>query len=245
MGIHRDFNHLDRFYASWSDALQEFIGNAVLGLRLTALDATTIRVAADSGSGMVAVGVAGRWRYRKSNYDRIVSGSAGVKDIYIVAVTENDFTGVLPIPQDPDATDYNFEVRIVTTATTPTGVVAYRKVGEVDWDGAKITGLRQTVGAADQTLPSYPTAPRPDAPAEVVRGATAQTANLSEWRTAAGALLFAIEASGKLKPASRPDYTLVGTSADRTIDVSTVTGFEVVNVLSTLITDLMSQGLAQ
>lgn len=201
-GIHRNFDHLDVLYASWTDSLQQFIGNLTTGLRLSAPNATTVRArSTDSQDGM-SVGIQGRWRYSSANVDRTVSGSAGVKDVFIVAVTDNDFVGA---GDDPDETNYAFELRVVTTATTPAGVAAYRKIGEVDWDGNVITGIRQLTGAGDTTAPVTPTAPRPEIVPVIAKGAASQTANLFEARDNSGNLKASIDKDGNLDLAGTID----------------------------------------
>jgi microcystin-dependent protein len=142
MGAHRNFDDRDKLFASWTDAIQEFISTLVVNLKLTQLSTRSIRAAASADEGQVSIGFAGPWRYRTSNYDLTISGSAGTQDIYAVAVTANDFAGA---GNDPDETDYNWELRAVASGTRPTSVAHFRKVGEVDWNGSAITDIRQTI----------------------------------------------------------------------------------------------------
>lgn len=162
---HRDFDDEQKFYASWTDAIQEFIGTLVSNFRLQITSTTSISFPASAGSGQVSVGLAGRFRYLTTAYVLGgFTGTAGIRDVFVVCTSENDFTGA---GNDPDSTVYAFELRQVAHDATPGSVTAYRKVAEVDWDGSKIVGLRQLVGAGDQTLPAYPTAPNSDSPAMV------------------------------------------------------------------------------
>jgi hypothetical protein len=141
MGKHRNYDDEDILYASWTDALQEFISNLVSNFRLVYVNTTTVRAEASSGMGQVSVGFGGPWRYRASNYDLTISGGPGTKTIWAVAVSANDFEGP---SEDPDETEYAFELRS-TTGAEPGSVALSRKVGEVDWDGTKITAIRQTI----------------------------------------------------------------------------------------------------
>ena len=211
---HRDFAHGGVFYASFTDALQEYISTIASNIRLTAPTTTSVRVSASAESGQAAIGIEGLWRYRDDATDATVSGGAGVKDIYVVAVNANDFVGA---GDDPDETVYDFELRSVVSGGTPSSVEAYRKIGEADWDGTKITGLRQIVGAGDQTLPAYPTAARTDTPALVARGIASQAADIFIVENSAGTDLFNVQPDGDVVitgdlTISGGDLTLGGTA---------------------------------
>lgn len=149
MGKHRNFDHKDVLYASWTDALQEFISNYAQGARMYKVKSDTVGVKASSGTGQVAIGFGGPWRYVSEDLSVLVSGGAGTKDIYVVAVTENDFVGA---GEDPDETDYDFELRVVNHEATPSSVAYYRKLGEVTWDGAAITALKQTLDSVSGAM---------------------------------------------------------------------------------------------
>lgn len=165
---YRDLDKGDVLPASWTDALQEFISTLVSNVRLTLASATTIQVVAGSGSAQAAAGIEGLWRYRSTTASVVVSGAAGSRNVYLTA-SANTFGGA-----DADTTDYNFT--LVALTGTPTGVAGYRKIGELQWDGAKVTQLRQTVGHDDATLPITPTAPAVDVSAVRVLGAAGQAA---------------------------------------------------------------------
>lgn len=195
MSKHRDFNDLQIFYASFTDAIQEFIGSAVIGFRLAAASATAITVAAGSGSAQASIGIGGRWRYRSSDFALTISGGAGVKDIFAVTVLDNDFTGA---GNDPDSTVYDWELRATTTGGTPSSVAAYRKIGEVDWDGSKIIGIRQLIGLGDSTFPIDAKPVRVDGTAVRATGLASQVGDIFQVLKSDGTKYFAIEADGDI-----------------------------------------------
>lgn len=140
--MHRDLNQGDVLPASLLDALQEFVGSADTNLQLTIANPTTVRAVADTGAGQSSFGINGLWRWRTANHDVAVSGAAGTRDVFAVA-SANSFTSA-----DIDNTDYNWYLQVVASGATPTGntpagnpIVAYRKVGQLAWDGAAITSL--------------------------------------------------------------------------------------------------------
>jgi hypothetical protein len=168
----------DVFPAYWTDAIQEFTGSWVAGLRLTTPSASVVRVVAGSGSDQVAIGVDGLYRYRTSLQEVTISGSTGTYNLY-AAVSANSIAGIT------DSTDYNWYLYFGTSA--PSGAIAgagtigaTRKIGEVDWDSSAgaITGLRQLTGSGDVTLPLNPTAPLLSVTPLTVRGVASQSANL-------------------------------------------------------------------
>ena len=168
------------FTARWTDAIQEFTGTLVAGLRLSLSAANTVSVAASTGNDQVAIGVNGLYRYRSATTTLAISGATGTYDLY-ATVSANNFS-------PSDTTDYNWYLAFVASgASAPTGntpnaqaITATRKIGEVDWDNtaSKITGLRQLTGAVDVTLPITPTAPSAAVVPFTVRGAASQTGNL-------------------------------------------------------------------
>lgn len=138
MPKYRDFNPGDVLPASWTDAIQEFIGTAFINFSLVQTDNVTIQVPASSGDGQVAVGINGLWRYNTANVNAAhPGGAAGQYDVY-VTTTDNVFSNT-PSP-DTDLTNYAFGLVIKPLATPPVAA-HYRKVGQVTWDGSKITAI--------------------------------------------------------------------------------------------------------
>lgn len=204
---YRNLDSGDVLPASWTDAIQEFVGTLATNLRLRLQAANVVEAAASSGSAQASVGPGGLWRYRTTTATATVSGSAGTKDIYVVA-SANSFA-TTPDP-DTDNTDYNWYLQVLGSGVTPTGntplgnpITAYTKVGELRWDGTTtVTWLRQTYGAQDATLPVSPLASQPgQVPLQVV-GATAQTAPLLAARIGlAGTDVFTVGADGAITSA--------------------------------------------
>ena len=196
MSKYYDLGSGDVFPAYWTDAIQEFLGTLVAGLRFVTPTATSVRAAASTGSDQVAIGVAGLFRYRSSNAEVTLSGSAATYNLYI-AVVNNDIVGVT------DTTDYDWYLYFGLVA--PTGAVsaggtiyATRKVGEVDWDGSQITGLRQTVGSGDATFPTSPTAPTATVTPLAVKGAASQSASLITAGNTTATDRLSLNAAGQL-----------------------------------------------
>jgi hypothetical protein len=130
------------FPSYFANRFQEFLAAAHTGLALTKEDATHVRIVPDPATGLAACAIQGRWRWVESTINRIVSGGAGTVTVWACAADESvDNT---PDPYT-DHTDYSFSIRI-TTGANPTGFAIFEKIGEVDWDGAAITAVRQTYG---------------------------------------------------------------------------------------------------
>lgn len=136
----------------WANAIQRFVANAAFNFRLTKLNDTTLRVplGATADENPV-IGIQGRWRWSNLvDVDRAhPSGAAGLYEVFAVAA-DNDVTS----DPDPftDDTNYAFDLRIVAGGGTPSIVAGtldiFRKVGQVRWDGSKITQVIQLVDSA-------------------------------------------------------------------------------------------------
>lgn len=131
----------------WANAIQRFIANAACNFRLTKLNDTTIRVPVGATNEDVpAIGIMGRWRWATANVDRTVSGGAGLYEVFAVAA--NNAVDNIPDPYT-DHTNYVFDLRVVASGGVPSvslGVVdIWRKVGQVRWDGTRITQVIQLI----------------------------------------------------------------------------------------------------
>jgi hypothetical protein len=141
---YRNFEPNDPLPANWTDALQVFISTVSSEFRLTRASTTTVQVVAGDDDDLVALTVDGLLRWRTTTIQRVhPGGAAATYDIHATAVP-NDFEA--GEPGEVDNTVYDFDLAITAAGATPAGVDHSRKVGELDWDGAKITALRQTVG---------------------------------------------------------------------------------------------------
>lgn len=120
------------------DATQEMLSGLAVNFTLARLNATTLRVAAGSGHDQVSLAIAGQYRYVTAPVDRaMVGGSAGTYDVYATAAANQVGTNA------PPSNNYAFALAIVATGGTPSGVDIYRLVGQLVWDGAAITSVKQ------------------------------------------------------------------------------------------------------
>lgn len=206
----------DEVYPSWfPNAIQEYVSTIAANLELRKNSATAIEVPAGAASGQVSVGVDGRWRYRSATVTRShPGGAAGTYDVYVVAADQNIVNTPLPFT---DATNYAWDLRIVASGATPpisAGVVdVFRKIGEVEWDGAAITDVIQTEGP-DLTLPARHRARRADETPLKVRGFAAQTVDLLRVEDSSASRLVSVDPSGKLLFGSSGDTNLYRATTD-------------------------------
>lgn len=158
MTKHRDLEYGEPLPESWLDALAEYVSTIKANLVLEKASATTVRVAAGTGSDQVAIGVNGLWRWNTADATAAhPAGAAGLYDVYAVA-SANTISDV-PDP-DVDTTDYTFGLQIKPLATPPTGnhngraITAYRKIGQTEWDGTSIVRIvgEGAVGRYEQTI---------------------------------------------------------------------------------------------
>jgi hypothetical protein len=198
---YRDEPYGSVLYASFLAALQQYIGTTAPNFHLSLANSTTVQVVAGANSAQVGLGIDGLWRYITSTVNTAVSGAAGVYDLFAVTGPNNFQSNPSPPPPELDATNYAFALQALPQGTTPTlsgTVTNYRKVGELDWDGTKITGLRGFVGETNAKDPSSATAPIPTITPERVIGAPSQTAPLGTWESSGGSILARVTSTGGL-----------------------------------------------
>jgi hypothetical protein len=215
MPKHKDLAFDDPFPPSYTDALEEFVGLGVHNFRLTVANATTVRGEAAAGTGQASIGL-GKWRYRTSNHDVAhPGGAAGVWDVWAIA-SENEISDS-PSP-DTDVTDYNWYLVVkqgaAPTGNTPAGkaITHTRKVGEVDWSGAAITGVRQLVGTEDSRAPLRPVSPQAGIAPLIARGAVGQTANLFALEASDTLTKFSVDINGNTNLAAGAQYRVGNTN---------------------------------
>ena len=182
------------------DATQEMLSGGASNFRLVPISNTSIRALAgtDNGNAQSSISVQGRYRFRTTNIDAAhPGGAAGTYDVYATA-TANDFTGPSP---NIDLTDYAFGLTI-RAAGSPPATPHYRKVGEVGWDGSKLTSVRQWVPAARDGDSVHVIAPHADFVPFRVQGAPSQTARLTEWVNSAGTVVAWVDVTGQASFAS-------------------------------------------
>lgn len=150
MSKHRQIFYQQPIPQDFLDALQEFIGTLSTNFSISQASGTSIQVVAGAGSAQVSLGISGLWRYISATATAAhPGGAAGTYDVYAVA-SANSFTAG-GSSGETDNTDYSFGLQILTSGATPTGnysgraITAYRKVGQVIWDGSQITSVQSSL----------------------------------------------------------------------------------------------------
>jgi microcystin-dependent protein len=182
-GRYRDFAPLEKLPADWPNAAAAFL-SPMSNLNIAAKSAGVVMAPVDAQE-QLSLGVDGLWRFVEAEVDAAVpAGAAQTYDI-VATTTANVFRPPTHEGEgENDETNYAFALRVVTHGTLPSGggIAAAQKVGEVDWDGAKIIGIRQSVGTIRSTDPLTPTQPLVSVSALSVvgiAGATAAVAKLA------------------------------------------------------------------
>lgn len=157
---HRTFAREEKLPSYWINAIQDILVGLASNFVVTRLNATTIRVPAGAGKDRAVCVVDGLFRWREANTDRAVAGTAGTYAVFAVAKA-NAVTNI-PV-SDTDATDYNFDLRVVLDGTTPAiaaGTVdVFQKVATFPWDGAAISGpITQLLPASPRHATTHATA---------------------------------------------------------------------------------------
>lgn len=177
--FYRDFHHNERFPSDYTRALEEYVGTHS-NLSLVPVNSTTIGVSADAENGMASLGLKGLWRF---NIAQVLAshpgGAAGTYDV-VAATGPNSFTPGTPEGEE-DNTNYSWSLHIEETGKVPSGggIAATRKIGEVDWDGTKLTGLRQLVPGLTSTSTLAPTQAVASVSPLKVKGIASPTAALA------------------------------------------------------------------
>ena len=178
----------EEVYPSWyPNALGYFTSLHAAGFVISKLDATHIEVVAGAGDAAAVIAIEGSWRWVESTVTRAhPGGSAGTYDIYVTGTATDIVSSPAPFTDD---TTYSWALWIGTAGSTPTivtGVVdIYRKVGSLQWDGAQITRIDQTVPAIGPHAHTHSSAGTdPIAPADI--GAATETDLLAEVTRAEG-----------------------------------------------------------
>lgn len=186
-GHYRTFAPLEKFPADWPNALAAHLA-PFSNLNLAPKNLTTVMAPVDT-QPQLSLGVDGLWRHSEIEIDAAVpAGAAQTFDI-VATTTANVFKPPSKEGEgESDETNYAFALQVVTHNTLPSGgsIAAAQKVGEVDWDGAKITGIRQLVGNLRSTDPLSPKMPITSLPAITATGIAAATAPVVRWSAPEG-----------------------------------------------------------
>lgn len=148
MTEHRPLAYGDRLPVAFVNPIQDFISTYVSpNFVLSLANSTTVQIVAGVDNAIVAAGISGKWRFISATINRAhPGGGAGIYDVWIVAF-DNSFAGVPEV----DSTVYDFQLRIVASGGSPvtgSGATTFgRKIGEITWDGAAITAIKQTVNS--------------------------------------------------------------------------------------------------
>lgn len=140
------FTREERLPSYFMNRLQDFLSATRTDLRLTRKNNTEVEVAPVEPYGIAAVDLQGLWRFRETAVARVHPGGiAGTYPVWAVGTKQK----VVEVPKPfTDETDYAFDLRITSGADPGgAGVEVFEKIGEIDWDGAKITAVRQTYNA--------------------------------------------------------------------------------------------------
>jgi hypothetical protein len=170
-----DFARESRLPSYWANRIQEFLSGARTDLRVSVPDGTHVEVVPAEPYGIAAIDLQGRWRWIEEPVSRVhPGGGAGTFIVWAVA-TDQDVVNV-PKPFT-DETDYTFSLRITKSGEEPSGagVEVFEKIAEVDWDGAKITALRQTYNAVQGAM--------------IERGAFSESTDIVWTRSSSGGLV--------------------------------------------------------
>lgn len=140
----RDFAPGVGFPATWTDGIEQLIGNyASPNLVVDSPTTTTVRVAAGSSADTRSLAIQGspRWITADATASH-PGGAAGTHDVWACCTADSFGSGGSP-PAETDTTTRAFTLK-VTTAGTPSGSggeALYRKIARVIWDGAAIVAV--------------------------------------------------------------------------------------------------------
>jgi hypothetical protein len=164
------FAREDVFPSWWANSVQRYLSVGGLSFSLTKQDGTHVHVVAGPSDEAAAIAIDGKWRWSEATVSRAhPGGTAGTYDVFAVAIGNHIVSSPDP---GTDETNYAFELRILKAGETPpieAGVVdIYRKIGSVEWSGAEITRVDQTVPLAPTHAHRHATG-QPDAiaPADI------------------------------------------------------------------------------
>lgn len=189
---HYELNHGDVLIEPVLDALMEYLGGGSPSMELSLFSDTVVQVVAGSGNAQRSVAIDGKWRYNTATVQATHSGGAGVYDVFVTGSANAIVLGGTTI----DNTVYAFALSLQPSGSTPSTAL-WRKVGSYDYDGTRITSLRNELGVPS-TAPIQPTAPLATHTPIRGRGAAGQSAPLLLLETDLGAALVTASSTGGL-----------------------------------------------
>ncbi|MDT7782068.1 MAG: Concanavalin A-like lectin/glucanase superfamily, partial [Pseudonocardiales bacterium] len=149
----RDFAIGQPLPSTWTDGIEELLNTYASGhLLLEKASATTVRIAASTTTGQVALAIRGKPRWITATITAAhPGGAAGTYDIWATTAADSFASTPGPPAGEVDNTNHAFALKITAQGATPTGVgseALYRRVGTLVWDGAQITAIDPLVGGA-------------------------------------------------------------------------------------------------
>ncbi len=170
--LYRTFAPLTKLPADWPNAVAGFLAG-LSNINLVAKTATSVAISGATQPRSV-MSVDGIWRWSEGDVEATVPAGAATTYDCVVWCTANKFKAAVSESEgETDETNYSLHLEVRAHETLPAiagEVAAAQKIGEVDWDGAKIVALRQTVGHLRSTDPTEPTMPLVSVPAVIEKG---------------------------------------------------------------------------
>lgn len=180
------------------DHIQELLGAAAPSFYLEAISDTVIRAPAGTVNDQSAVAIEGKYRWNTNNTAgkgeaTHPGGAAGTYDVWVTAA-DNNYAGQPTV----DSTDTSYNLVIRASGSPPTAAKK-RKIGEVVWDGSKITTVIHYGGMRRDGAPAYLKSPRANFTPLRVRGAASQSAALAVFESSSGTSLCEIGSDGGIQ----------------------------------------------
>ena len=203
---YRDFAPQSVLPSTWTDAVEDVLsGHAGGNLKLTVASATTIQATGGTDQDRATLVIGGKPRWVEANVVATVSGAAGSKDVWATTGPDS-FT--IDNGDETDTTDHAFGLKIGGTPSGSGAETHFRKIGEVDWDGAKITGLRQLFGPWATAHTVAAVGQNADVPPVFAKGAPSQ-AKLLQLADSSGVEQAAVSGGGVVD--AKTGYKINGT----------------------------------
>ena len=203
---YRDFDPQDVFPSTWADAVEDLLSGFGGGnLRLVVNSSNSVAIPAGADQARVSISINGKPRWAESNVVATVSGAAGTKDVFVTSGADTfSYSG----GDETDTTDHTFALKVGATPSGSGAETNWRKIGEVDWDGAKITGLRQLFGSHATVHTVWTQGQSVDVPPIYAKGIASQ-AQLVRLDDSAAAEMFSVSGTGQVN--AKTGYSVNGT----------------------------------
>lgn len=142
----RDFSPNVKLPATWTDGIEKALGNYVSpNWSIDQASTTQVRVKAGTGVDARAIMIQGSPRWIEADATATVSGGAAVVPVYACCTADSFGSAAGPPVTETDTTTRTFTLKAGTPSGSG-GEALSRKVADVVWDGAKITGVLPYLG---------------------------------------------------------------------------------------------------